>query len=61
MKQASFRENWSLGFLSRSGTNQAAQLLNMARDLKFQIKEVKVMYYPGSENKFENKYTVTAR
>ena len=34
-----------------SNTKWAAQSLNMARDLKFQIYEEDVLYYPGSEIK----------
>ena len=41
----------SSGFLTRSHTNRAAQLLNMARDLKFRIEEEEVLYYQSSENK----------
>ena len=41
----------SSGFPTRSDTNQAAQFLNKARDLKFRIKEVEELYYPCSENK----------
>ena len=37
--------------LTRSDTNQAGQPLKVARGLKFCIKEVKVLYYPSSENK----------
>ena len=37
--------------LTRSDTNQAVQLLEMARGLKFCILEVEVLYYPSSENK----------
>ena len=37
--------------LTRSDTNQAVQLLEMARGSKFCIKEVEVLYYPSSENK----------
>ena len=37
--------------LTRSDTNQAAQPLEMARGLKFWIKEVEGLYYPFSENK----------
>ena len=37
--------------LTRSKTNQAAQPLEMARGLKFCIKEVEVLHYPSSENK----------
>ena len=33
------------GFLIKSATNQAAQLLNMARGLKFCIWEVEGLYY----------------
>ena len=40
-----------LWILIRSGTNQAVQLLEMARGLKFCIYEVEVLYYPSSENK----------
>ena len=50
------REKTSLrGFLTWSATNRAAQLLNMARDLEFQIQEVEVLYYPCSENKGADK------
>ena len=38
-------------FLTRSDTNRAAQPQNMARGLKFRIKEVEGLYYPCSENK----------
>ena len=41
----------TMWFLTRSDTNQAVQPLEMARDLKFCIKEVKVLYYPSNENK----------
>ena len=44
-------ENRSSGFPTRSDTNRAAQLLNMARGLKFRIYEVEGLYYPCSENK----------
>ena len=37
--------------LTRSDTNQAIQPLEMARGLKFWILEVRVLYYPSSENK----------
>ena len=37
--------------LTRSDTNQAVQPLEMARGLKFHIKEVKILYFPSSENK----------
>ena len=41
----------ALGILTRSDTNQAVQPLEMARGLKFCIKEEEVLYYPSSENK----------
>ena len=41
----------TMWFLTRSDTNQAVQLLEMARVLKFCIKEVEVLYFPSSENK----------
>ena len=41
----------SLGFPTRSDTNQAIQLQNMARGLKFQIWEVEGLYYLCRENK----------
>ena len=41
----------TMWFLTRSDTNQALQPLQMARGLKFWIKEVEVLYYPSSENK----------
>ena len=41
----------TIWFLTRSDTNQAVQLLEMARDLNFCIQEVEVVYYPCSENK----------
>ena len=34
-----------------SDTNQAVQLPEMARGLKFCIKEIEVLYYPSSKNK----------
>ena len=37
--------------LTKSDTNQAVQPLEVARGLKFCIKEVEVLYYPSSENK----------
>ena len=37
--------------MTRSDTNQAVQLLEMARGLKFCIWEEEVLYYLGSENK----------
>ena len=41
----------SSGFLTRSDTNRAVQPQKIARGLKFQIKEVKGLYYPCSKNK----------
>ena len=41
----------TMWILTRSYTNQAVQLLEMARGWKFCIKEVEVLYYPSSENK----------
>ena len=41
----------TMWILTRSDTNQAVQLLEMARGLKFCMKEVEVLYYPISENK----------
>ena len=38
-------------FPTRSDTNQAVQPKEMARGLKFGIKEVEGLYYPCSENK----------
>ena len=38
-------------FLTWSDTNQAVQLLKMARGLKFRILEVEGLYYLCSENK----------
>ena len=38
-------------FLTRSDTNRTVQPQNMARGLKFQIKEVEGLYYRCSENK----------
>ena len=37
-------------FLTRSDTNQAVQLMEMARGLNVCIEEVEVLYYPSSEN-----------
>ena len=48
---ASFWENRSSGVPTRSDTNRAAQLLNMARGLKFLIEKEEGMYFPSSENK----------
>ena len=44
-------ENLSSGFLTRSDTNRAVQLLKMARGWKFRIQEVKGLHYLCSENK----------
>ena len=41
----------TMWILTRSDSNQAFQLLEMARGLKFRIKEEKGLYYPCSENK----------
>ena len=43
--------NPGTGFPTRSDTNRAAQLLNMARGLKFRIWVEEVLYYPGCKNK----------
>ena len=48
---AATSENRSSGLPTRSDTKRAAQLLNMARALKFWIYEVEGLYYPCSENK----------
>ena len=40
----------SMWILTSSDTNQAAQLLEMARGLKFCILELEVLYYPSREN-----------
>ena len=45
------RENWSLGFLTRSDTNRPVQSQKQARSLKFRIYEEEKLYYPCSENK----------
>ena len=37
--------------LTRSETDQAVQLLEMTRGLKFWIMRVEVLYYPCSQNK----------
>ena len=50
--------NRSLGFPTRSDTNQALQLQKMARGLKFQIKEVEGLYYPCRENKGDDQLCV---
>ena len=41
----------TMWILTRSDTNQADQPLEMARGLKFCIKEGEGLYYPSSENK----------
>ena len=46
-----FIENLSLGFQTRSNTNQPAQPQKMARGLKFQIWEVEGLHYLCRENK----------
>ena len=40
-----------LGFLTKSDTNRALQMLKMARGLKFPSCEIKGLYYLFSENK----------
>ena len=44
-------ENVSLGFLTRSNTNQAVQSPKTVRGLKFRIEQEEGLYYPCSENK----------
>ena len=41
----------TMWILTRSDTNQTVQPLEMARGLKFCMKEVEVLYLPCSENK----------
>ena len=41
----------TIWILTRSDTNQAVQPLEMARGLKFCIKEEEELYYPSGENK----------
>ena len=41
----------TIWILTRSDTNQAVKLLEMARGWKFWILEVEELYYPSSENK----------
>ena len=57
------QENLSLGFLTRSDTNQNVQSQRMARSLKIQIYVVKGLYYLCSENKGTNQlnFLVTAK
>ena len=50
-KWASFSENRSSGFPTRSDTNRVVQSQKMAGDLKFRIKVAEGLYYPYSENK----------
>ena len=45
------RENWSLGFLTRSDTNQPVQSQKKVRSLKFFKYVEEELYYPCSENK----------
>ena len=53
------RENLSSGFQTRSDTNRAVQLHQMARGLKVWIKEVEKLYYICSENKGADQLHVT--
>ena len=46
---AASRENLSLGFATSSDSYQPAKLMRLARVLKFQLKQIAVFYYPGSE------------
>ena len=41
----------TMWILTRSNTNQAVQPLEIAKGLKFCMKEVEVLYDPSSENK----------
>ena len=41
----------AMWILTGSETNQAVQLLEMTRGLKFWIQKVEGLYYPSSENK----------
>ena len=42
----------TMWILTRSGTNQAVQLLEMAGGWKFRVsEEVEVLHYPSSDNK----------
>ena len=43
--------NTVFGVPTRSDTNRAVQLLNMARGLKFRIQKEEGLYYPGIENR----------
>ena len=45
------RENWYLGFPTRSDTNQPVQSQKKARSLKFRIYKEEEFYYPCSKNK----------
>ena len=40
----------TMWILTRCDTNQAVLPLEMARGLRFCIKEIEVLYYPSSEN-----------
>ena len=46
---ASSRENLSLGFPTRSYSNQLAQLQRLTRMLKFRLSQVKIQYFPIRE------------
>ena len=45
------RENWSLGFPTRSDTNRPVQSHKKARSLKLCINIEEELYYPCNENK----------
>ena len=49
------KENLSLGFPTKSDTNQAVQSPKMARGLESQIYEVEELYYLCSKNKGADK------
>ena len=51
----------TLWFPTWSDTNQAVQLQEMARGLKFRIKKVGGLYYLCSENKGVISFAVTAK
>ena len=51
LKWAATWENRSAGFPSRSDTNQPVHSQEIARSLKFRIKEDEELRYPSSENK----------
>ena len=48
---AGTREKWSLGFQTRSDTNQPVQSQKKARILKFWIEVEEELYYPTCSNK----------